>query len=68
MAALAPPPTGPRRRAQPLMARLQSLLASYVPLLLMALLAAFTWWLIKNTPQLEAPGSAPRRATSRTTG
>lgn len=62
MAALAPPPTGPRRRAQPLMARLQSLLASYVPLLLMALLAAFTWWLIKNTPQLEAPRerAAPR--------
>ncbi|OWQ88529.1 LPS export ABC transporter periplasmic protein LptC [Roseateles aquatilis] len=62
MAALAPPPTGPRRRAPPLSGRLQSLLASYVPLLLMAMLAAFTWWLIKNTPQLEAPRerAAPR--------
>lgn len=62
MATLAPPPKGPRRRAQPLMWRLQSLLASYVPLLLMALLAGFTWWLIKNTPQLEAPRerAAPR--------
>jgi lipopolysaccharide export system protein LptC len=55
MAALVPPPTAPRRRAQPLVWRLQSMLASYVPLLLMAALAGFTWWLIKNTPQLEAP-------------
>ncbi len=55
MAALAPPPTSPRRRVQPLLWRLQSMLASYVPLLLMAMLAGFTWWLIKNTPQLEAP-------------
>jgi len=55
MAALAPPPAAPRRRAQPLLWRLQSVLANYVPLLLMAMLAGFTWWLIKNTPQLEAP-------------
>ncbi|WP_431264361.1 LPS export ABC transporter periplasmic protein LptC [Roseateles chitinivorans] len=55
MAALVPPPTAPRRRAQPLLWRLQSMLANYVPLLLMAMLAGFTWWLIKNTPQLEAP-------------
>ena len=55
MAALAPPPTSPRRRVQPLLWRLQSMLASYVPLLLMAMLAGFTWWLIKNTPQLETP-------------
>ena len=55
MAALVPPPTAPRRRAQPLLGRLQSMLANYVPLLLMAMLAGFTWWLIKNTPQLEAP-------------
>lgn len=62
MAALAPPPTAPRRRVQPLLWRLQSLAASYVPLLLMAALAGFTWWLIKNTPQLEAPRekAAPR--------
>lgn len=62
MAALAPPPTGPRRRVQPLLWRLQSFLASYVPLLLMAALAGLTWWLIKSTPQLEAPREkvAPR--------
>jgi|GEM_PF-373465 len=62
MAALAPPPVGPRRRVQPLLWRLQSFLASYVPLLLMAALAGFTWWLIKSTPQLEAPREkvAPR--------
>ncbi|WAC74174.1 LPS export ABC transporter periplasmic protein LptC [Roseateles sp. SL47] len=53
---------GPRRRVQPLLWRLQSFLASYVPLLLMAALAGFTWWLIKSTPQLEAPRekAAPR--------
>lgn len=62
MAVLAPPPTGPRRRVQPLLWRLQSFLASYVPLLLMAALAGLTWWLIKSTPQLEAPRekAAPR--------
>lgn len=62
MAALAPPPTAPRRRAQPLLGRLQSMLANYVPLLLMAMLAGFTWWLIKNTPQIETPRerSAPK--------
>ncbi len=62
MAALVPPPVGVRRRAQPLLWRLQSMLASYVPLLLMAMLAGFTWWLIKNTPQLETPRekAAPR--------
>lgn len=30
--------------------RLQSLLANYLPLLVMALLAGGTWWLVKNTP------------------
>ncbi len=55
MSTLAPPQAAPRRRVQPLLWRAQSLLASYVPLLLMGLLAAFTWWLIKSTPQLQAP-------------
>jgi lipopolysaccharide export system protein LptC len=55
MAALAPPPAAPRRRVQPLLWRLQSLLASYVPLLLMAILAGFTWWLIKSTPLPDEP-------------
>ena len=50
MAALAPPPTGPRRRVQPLLWRLQSFLASYVPLLLTAALAGLTWpaFLLRN--------------------
>ncbi len=32
-------------------------LSSYLPLMLMALLAAGTWWLVRNTPQ--APGARP---------
>lgn len=35
--------------------RLQSLLSAYLPLLLMALLAGGTWWLIKNTPLPQGP-------------
>jgi lipopolysaccharide export system protein LptC len=35
--------------------RLRQGLSSYLPLLLMVLLAASTWWLVKNTP----PGDAP---------
>ncbi|MDE2457010.1 MAG: LPS export ABC transporter periplasmic protein LptC, partial [Burkholderiales bacterium] len=30
--------------------RLRDLVSSYLPLLLMALLALFTWWLVKNSP------------------
>lgn len=62
MATLAPAPAAPQRRVQSLLWRLQSMLASYVPLLLMAMLAGFTWWLIKSTPQPETPRerSAPR--------
>jgi len=42
--------------------RAQSLLSNYLPLLLMAVLASGTWWLVKNTPMLDAPGelAAPR--------
>jgi lipopolysaccharide export system protein LptC len=45
--------------------RLRELLATYLPLLLMLLLAMGTWWLVKNTPPDErlreaaAPGSEP---------
>lgn len=42
------------RAAQPWGYRLRQALSSYLPLLLMALLAASTWWLVRNTPQ--APG------------
>lgn len=51
-----------RRRAQPWLWRLQNLLSNYLPLLLMALLASGTWWLVKNTPLLGDPGEpAPLR-------
>lgn len=48
-----------RRAPLPLVWRLQSLLSAYLPLLLMAMLAAFTWWLVKSTP-LPEDGSAQR--------
>ena len=38
--------------AVPLGARLRDGLSTYLPLLLMAVLASGTWWLVKNTPQL----------------
>ncbi|MFY9510238.1 MAG: LPS export ABC transporter periplasmic protein LptC [Rubrivivax sp.] len=39
----------PRPR-QPWHLRLRDVLSAYLPLLLMTLLALFTWWLVKNTP------------------
>ena len=42
--------------------RLLDLLSTYLPLLLMALLATSTWWLVKNTPQAAGPSAqAPLR-------
>ena len=38
--------------------RLRELLTTYLPLLLMLLLALGTWWLVKNTPQADAPREA----------
>jgi lipopolysaccharide export system protein LptC len=35
--------------------RLRDALSAYLPLLLMALLALFTWWLVKHTPGLSVP-------------
>lgn len=56
--AATPRPVKPR----PWLWRAQSLLSNYLPLLLMALLASGTWWLVKNTPLLDAPGElAPPR-------
>ena len=50
-APLAPPPAPARRReAPPLLWRLQDLVGTYLPLLILALLAGFTWWLVKSTP------------------
>lgn len=57
---LAPPPTPARRReAPPLLWRLQNLVGTYLPLLILALLAGLTWWLVKSTP-LPDDGSAQR--------
>jgi len=63
MATLAPPRAAATpRKAQPWLWRLQSMLSSYLPLLLMAFLASGTWWLVKNTPGIDEPGVvvAPR--------
>lgn len=46
------PPRGPRPRQRlPWHQRLRELLATYLPLLLMLLLALGTWWLVRNAPQ-----------------
>ncbi|MCE4557402.1 LPS export ABC transporter periplasmic protein LptC [Pelomonas cellulosilytica] len=56
----APPPR--RKPPQPWTWRVQGLLSSYLPVLLMAFLAGGTWWLVKNTPLLSEPGElAPPR-------
>lgn len=46
----APPPPTDRRHAGPWHLRVLSFVSAYLPLLLMALLALSTWWLVKNTP------------------
>lgn len=51
-----------RQRVQPWLWRLQGVVSNYLPLLLMAVLASGTWWLVKNTPILGDPGEpAPLR-------
>lgn len=50
------PAAPPRRLAAPWHLRLLELVMAYLPLLLMALLALGTWWLVKNTPQPTPPG------------
>jgi lipopolysaccharide export system protein LptC len=52
------------RAPQPWRYRLLQALSSYLPLLLMALLAAGTWWLVRNTPQ--APGARSAAPPSQT--
>ncbi len=48
----------PRTRA-PWHLRLRDALSAYLPLLLMTLLALFTWWLVKNTPLAPNAQQAP---------
>ena len=57
---IGPPPgvRAPRARA-PWHMRLRDALSSYLPLLLMALLALATWWLVKNTPVGGGAAEAP---------
>ena len=57
-AALTPHATAPRAPAVPWPQRLLDLASSYLPVLLMGLLALGTWWLVKNTPLPEAERAA----------
>jgi lipopolysaccharide export system protein LptC len=56
------PQNPPPRPRQPLWWRVGRWLSSYLPLVLMALLALATWWLVQNTPRPLEPGEpgAPR--------
>ena len=48
---------------QPWLLRVRDALSTYLPLLLMALLAAGTWWLVKHTPL--PPAAAPEATVRR---
>ena len=52
---LGPPADRQPRARMPWHLRLRDTLSSYLPLLLMALLALATWWLVKNSPRLAVP-------------
>lgn len=62
--ALSPAQAGrlPPRPALPWHHRLRELLVTYLPVVLMLLLALGSWWLVKSTPQAEEPRAtgAPR--------
>lgn len=47
--------SAPRWSGQPWHARLLDTLSSYLSLLMMALLALGSWWLVKNTPLVDIP-------------
>lgn len=55
-----PAPAARRPVAAPWSLRLRDALSSYLPLLLMLLLALATWWLVKNSPK--APGAGAETA------
>lgn len=48
-----------RWTALPWSARILDMLSSYLPLLLMGLMALGSWWLVKNAPSDDAPRAAP---------
>jgi lipopolysaccharide export system protein LptC len=58
LAPAAPPATAHRHAGMPWSARLFEQASSYLPLLLMAVLALGTWWLVKNTPLADEPQTA----------
>jgi len=52
----------PHRARQPWHWRLREALSAYLPIVLMAMLALSTWWLVKNTPTPAEPNTvAPLR-------
>jgi lipopolysaccharide export system protein LptC len=61
-APLALGPVSPReplpRLPMPWHQRAREVFATYLPLLLMGMLALGTWWLVKNTPTAEAPAAS----------
>jgi lipopolysaccharide export system protein LptC len=62
VSAPAAPTEATRRAAQPWYWRVVEVLSSYLPLLLMTVLALGTWWLVKNTPLAgESRVAAPLR-------
>ena len=56
---LGPARTAPPRAPTPWYLRLRAGLSSYLPLLLMLLLALATWWLVKNAPTGAGPAADP---------
>lgn len=52
-----PPAMAADRRRQPWHVRLAEQLSTYLPLLLMAMLALGTWWLVMHTPVVTTPPS-----------
>jgi lipopolysaccharide export system protein LptC len=49
------PQNPPPRPRQPLLWRIGQFVSAYLPLILMALLALATWWLVRNTPRPDEP-------------
>ncbi len=49
------PQNPPPKVRQPLWWRLGQFVSAYLPLILMALLALATWWLVRNTPRPDVP-------------
>ena len=58
---LGPAADAPPRAPTPWHLRLRDALSSYLPLLLMTLLALATWWLVQNSPRPEV--ARPARVT-----